>query len=102
MAKTDKPRGIQRRAQGETRLNPDAFINAAQGGVETEGPFDALAPAPIKHRGARVTFNLRLTAAEHAMLSAVAHATNRSKHDVCMTLLLPALEKAHERFVQEV
>ena len=105
MAKTDKPRGIQRRAQRETRPNPNAFINAAQGGGEgeadSEHAVDALSPAPAKPKGHRVTFNLRLSAEEHAMLSAVARATNRSKHDVCMTLLVPALEKAHDRFVED-
>ena len=101
MSKVDKPRGIQRRAPRPAPVDPDSFINAAQGSEPSgNDPIEALTPAEPRRKSRTVTFNLRLSEEQHAMLDAVSQATNRSKHEVCMTLLMPALEKAHERYVE--
>ncbi len=99
MAKSDAVRGIQRRTPREAAAPADDFINAARGDDAADDPIAALRPAPAKRKGRTITFNLRLSEEQHAMLDEVAEATNQSKHQVCMTILLPSLRRAHERFV---
>lgn len=98
-------RGIQRRHRPQPRSggegNIDAFVGGAKGDQDAlEDALAALSPAePEPERERTRTFNLRLPQSLHAKLEAVAAATGKSMHEVAMTLLMPALEKAHERYV---
>lgn len=97
----DKPRGIQRRQPRQTP-SPDAFINNAKG-AETDTldeALQALSPTEREEKERIVTFNLRLPESVHAKLDVVAKATGKSMHEVVLTLFLPGLEKAYERFAE--
>lgn len=100
----DSSRGLKRKRRRREEASPDvdAFIGGAKT-VERSGlddALDALSPAGEEEAEPIKVFNLRLPATLHAKLDAVAAATGRSMHDVAMTLLEPALDKAYERYAE--
>lgn len=95
-------RGIQRRPTAQTqqkRSDPEAFINEAGGSGSIEQALDALKAPEEPEKERVIPFNLRLPQSIHARLEGISKATGKSMHEVCMTLLIPALEEAHRRYV---
>ena len=98
----DTARGIKRKRRSPSAPDPDAFINQARGAESgmLDEALDALSPVEKEAPERLKTFNLRLPASLHEKLEAVSKATGKSMHEVCMTLLVPGIEKAYDRYVE--